>query len=168
MAEIADDCGMSAANLYRYFDNKQSLARTCIKFHIEERIERIQIAIREPGLSASGKLRALTLACLEHCHAIYSQEFHLHHLIQQITSEYPEVVNEKIRNIETAIASVLSEGIDNHEFQPVEIDITARAIYSSISSFDIPYVMSYLSLDEFKIRALEVVDLILLGLRRNQ
>ena len=166
MAEIAEDGDMSAANLYRYFDNKESLAKACINLHIEERIDRIHIAIRQPGLTASNKLRALTMTSLEHCHSIYSQEYHLNHLIQQITTKYPEVVHEKIRHIEYAIASVLSEGIENEEFHDVDIESTARAIYSAISSFDIPYAMSYMTLEEFRKRALEVIDLILMALHR--
>jgi len=31
MAEIAGDVGMSAANLYRYFDNKHELVEACVQ-----------------------------------------------------------------------------------------------------------------------------------------
>lgn len=41
-AEIADDCRMSAANLYRYFRNKQEITVACVDNNIQQKNSRHQ------------------------------------------------------------------------------------------------------------------------------
>ena len=52
MAEIADDTGMSAANLYRYFKNKQDIVAECTARCVDERLHRPRAVARDDSRGA--------------------------------------------------------------------------------------------------------------------
>ena len=68
MAEIAEDADMSAANLYRYFEDKQDIAATCAQRCTSQRLELLREVIRKPGLSASERLESFVLTMLRYTH----------------------------------------------------------------------------------------------------
>ena len=50
MAEIAEDVDMSAANLYRYFEDKQDIAAACAGRCMGGRAELLREVVKRPGL----------------------------------------------------------------------------------------------------------------------
>ena len=64
MAEIAEDAGMSAANLYRYYKNKEDIAAACTKCHLNEKAEVLKGIVRNKNLTASEKLEQYVMATL--------------------------------------------------------------------------------------------------------
>ena len=68
MAEIAADCGMSAANLYRYFANKEEIAAECATRCMNERLERLRPIVEDASTSAADKLLAYALMLVEDSH----------------------------------------------------------------------------------------------------
>ena len=68
MAEIATDVGMSAANLYRYFKNKQEIIAECASRSMCERLDCLTIAIRKSGMSAVDRLKTYVLTDLQISH----------------------------------------------------------------------------------------------------
>ena len=61
MAEIAADVAMSAANLYRYFENKQDIAAACAKRYLLDRIAFLREIVQRPGLAATERLEAFVV-----------------------------------------------------------------------------------------------------------
>jgi TetR/AcrR family transcriptional regulator len=64
MSKIAEACGVSKANLYHYYKDKEELLFDVIRFHLEELLEVVEAADRSelaPGL----RLRELIAALLE-------------------------------------------------------------------------------------------------------
>jgi len=64
MSKIAEACGVSKANLYHYYRDKEELLFDVIRFHLEELLEVVEAADR-PDLSPSERLRELVAALLE-------------------------------------------------------------------------------------------------------
>ncbi len=64
MSKIAEACGVSKANLYHYYKDKEELLFDVIRFHLEELLEVVEGADR-PDLSPSDRLRTLVAAILE-------------------------------------------------------------------------------------------------------
>jgi TetR/AcrR family transcriptional regulator len=64
MNRIAQACGVSKANLYHYYEDKEELLFDVIRFHLEELLEVVEAADR-PGLAPQERLRALVGALLE-------------------------------------------------------------------------------------------------------
>jgi len=164
MAEIAADSGMSTANIYRYFENKQEMACLCVGNCIRDRIEQVETASNNVQLNARDRLRAFVQTLLQNCHDTYSRDVKIHELVMVITNEHPDIIHNKIARLQAQIEKILTSGNTAGEFNITDIPTTARAIYSSIAIFDIPFSINFYSLEEFQKRANEVVDLILDGL----
>ncbi len=64
MNKIAQACGVSKANLYHYYKDKEELLFDVIRFHLEELLEVVEAA-DQPGLTPTDRLRALVGALLE-------------------------------------------------------------------------------------------------------
>lgn len=64
MSKIAEACGVSKANLYHYYKDKEELLFDVIRFHLEELLEVVEAADR-PELAPDARLRELIAALLE-------------------------------------------------------------------------------------------------------
>ncbi len=167
MAEIATDSGMSAANLYRYFDNKQEIGASCVERCISERLDHIRQRVNQNGLNAKDKLRTLTMATLNYCHKTYSTDAKINDLFSFIADEKPEIAHNKFRLLQKEIQCILEYGNQTGEFEVKDTNTTARSIYCSIILFDTPVFIGFYSLEKFEELANEVIDLILNGLTKR-
>lgn len=169
MAEIATDSGMSTANIYRYFENKQEIASLCVSNCILERINLVKQASSQSDRPAADQLRNFVQTLLKNCHDTYSQDEKIHELVLFVTNEHPEIIHNKIARLQEQLIAILKNGNQSGEFNITDPAKTARAIYSSIAVFDVPLFMNFYPLEEFQRRADGVVDLILTGLNiRNE
>ncbi|MBR2117233.1 MAG: TetR family transcriptional regulator [Afipia sp.] len=64
MNKIAESCGVSKANLYHYYKDKEGLLFDVIRFHLEELLEVVETA-DDPGAAPEARLRGLIAALLE-------------------------------------------------------------------------------------------------------
>ncbi|MES2599419.1 MAG: TetR/AcrR family transcriptional regulator [Pseudomonadota bacterium] len=64
MNKIAEACGVSKANLYHYYKDKEGLLFDVIRFHLEELLEVVETA-DDPGAPPETRLRGLVAALLE-------------------------------------------------------------------------------------------------------
>jgi TetR/AcrR family transcriptional regulator len=64
MSKIAEACGVSKANLYHYYKDKEALLFDVIRFHLEELLEVVEAADR-PDQSPAVRLKELVTAILE-------------------------------------------------------------------------------------------------------
>ena len=58
MAEIAGECGMSAANIYRFFKNKDEIVAEMANGWFRKVEGALREVLRRPGLSAAERLEA--------------------------------------------------------------------------------------------------------------
>ncbi|HZH51203.1 MAG TPA: TetR/AcrR family transcriptional regulator [Microvirga sp.] len=64
MSKIAEACGVSKANLYHYYKDKEELLFDVIRFHLEELLEVVE-AVDRPDLAPETRLKELIAALLE-------------------------------------------------------------------------------------------------------
>jgi len=166
MAEIAADTGMSAANLYRYFKSKQDIIAECANRCMCERVDRLRVAIRKPGMTAIDQLRTFVLTDLQISHEMAENDEKISELVNTITLERPDMVHRKIEAENALIAEILSYGNETGEFAIDDITNTASTIYMSLVVFNVPIFMSLFSLEEFKEKAKSIIELIVTGLAK--
>jgi len=167
MAEIAADIGMSAANLYRYFKNKQDIIAECANMSMCERLDRLRVAIRKPGLSAIEGLKAYVLTDLLISQEMAENDEKISELVNNITLQRPDMVYSKIEAENAVIEEILSHGNETGEFAIADTTKTANTIYMSLVVFNVPTFMSLYSLEEFREKAVSVIELIVSGLTKN-
>ena len=167
MAEIAQDCGMSAANLYRYFKNKQDIAAACSSRCMCEHQDIMRELVRQKFPTTADMLRAYVVEGLKATHQMFVDQPKINELVEYIASERQDIVLEKMKAQHALIAEILVQGNQTGEFEITDIVSTARAVQNVLVKFNVPLFMALHPLDEFIIMANEVVDLLLQGLQKR-
>ncbi len=167
MAEIADDLKMSAANLYRFFKSKQDIAAGCAERCMGERCEYLGVIVEKQGMSASDKLLEFVMQDVSYTHERAENEPKINELIEIVTRERKEIVLSKIGSQCELIAEILKQGNESAEFDVADVDKTARTIYSSLTLFEVPLFLPLFSEEQFRVMAKDLVELLLVGLRKR-
>lgn len=167
MAEIAEDNSMSAANLYRYFKNKQDIAAACCTKSMTERLDRLRLVASRSAPFAE-KLQSYALTMIEHTHELAAPDSKIGELVAFITRERSEVVHEKLDIHYALITQMLKQAVENKEISCLEIENTARHIYSAFVVFDVPLFVGFYTMEEYQARAHGIVELILNGLSNRK
>lgn len=167
MAEIAVDTRMSAANIYRYFQNKEDIAAACASRCIQERLDRLHSAIHQPGLSAVGQLLAYVLTTLQVSSEMAMGNEKIHELVGTITTNRKDLIYERIDAENALLAEILTHGNETGEFSINDVIATARSVHTALVIFDVPIFMGLFPYVEFEERAKAVVKLLVAGLKNN-
>jgi len=106
MNKIAQACGVSKANLYHYYKDKEELLFDVIRFHLEELLDVVEAADR-PGLAPSDRLRALVGALLEAYRDADSQ-----HNVQISSMRFlPPERQAELKAVERELVAIFSEAV---------------------------------------------------------
>jgi AcrR family transcriptional regulator len=167
MAEIAEDTGMSAANIYRYFDNKEDIAAACTSRWMCMRIDQLRNAIRQPGLSAVQRLQDYVLTTLRGSHEMAMENSKIYEICETITNNRQDLVYEKIDAEIALLAEILANGNETGEFNINDIIATARTVHSAFVIFDVPIFMGLFPYEQFEERARAIVKLLVTGLENQ-
>ena len=92
MAEIAKDCAMSAANLYRYFENKLAIGAALACNCLNQDIDNLKNIVLDKNLSAEEKLRQYILATLDYTHSQWSESPRINEMVTAICLERMDIV----------------------------------------------------------------------------
>jgi len=167
MAEIAKDSAMSAANIYRYFENKLDIGTCLAQQCMAQQLDVMREVVRRPGLSAEKRLEEYVLAKLRHTHESCGCEDKINELIAIITRERKEIVHHKVSTEQSLIAEILSAGNKSGEFDIADVLKTSQSVQAATIKFGVPIFMNLYPLDEFEQIAIGVVQLILRGLKKH-
>ncbi len=168
MAEIADDASMSAANIYRYFKNKQEIAAVCARNLMDERLAILKQAINNPAFSASEKLERYVLDTLQFSRNQAQENSKIDEICNEITRHRPDLVHHKLDNEKALIMEVLTFGHRSGEFHIDDVAETAETIHAMLVVFDVPMFMHLYSDEKYLQLARSAVELILAAIRTNQ
>jgi AcrR family transcriptional regulator len=167
MAEIAQDCDMSAANLYRYFKNKLDLGANLACGCLGDKVEQSQEIIRQQDRPAQERLRDVVFQILHYTHGQWSENPRMTELVNAICDARMDIVSDYKQNEHALLVELLEDGIQRGEFKVADVDDTASAIATSITSFSMPLLMPLYSIEVFEQKAESVVRLMLNGLLKT-
>ena len=103
MSKIADACGVSKANLYHYYKDKEGLLFDVIRFHLGELLEVVEAA-DHPDQAPEARLRGLIAALLEDYRDADSQ-----HNVQISSMRFlPQERQAELRGIDEATLEVVN------------------------------------------------------------
>ena len=167
MAEIAEDVQMSAANLYRYFENKHDIVAACASRCMGERVDVLREQARQPGQTAEQRLRAFVLGTLHYTQEAVQNQPKINELVATVTSQRQDIVHENTQATCALLAEILAHGNETGEFAVDDVIATARAVYATLTLFEVPIFVPLYSQKEFEAIAQQVVELLLKGLVRR-
>jgi AcrR family transcriptional regulator len=167
MVELACDCGMSAGNLYRYFDNKEEIgaqvAARCMRDH--EEIGRGMLG--RSDLGAGEKLEAFVLAVAMDTYARVIKDSELNDLVLHITEKRNDIVEQHVHVLIDIISRILAEGDASGEFEIADLATSAQAVLLACKGVVHPLLLCEGSAEEAEANSLAVVRLLIKGLRRH-
>ena len=164
MVEIATDVGMSAANLYRYFENKLDIGAALAQRCFSVRFDVLQEVVEQQDISATAKLEAFVITTLRYTHTQFGEAPKVNELVDIIVAERCEVIQAKIENDLKLINVILESGVQSGEFVIDNIQTTAQAIQHATVKFSVPLFMSMYPLEEFEQDDRNLVKLLVQGL----
>ena len=163
MAEIAKDCHMSAANIYRHFNGKNDiiavLATNLLK-HQEARLAEI-VAFKSSG--SAEKLRKFFIESIVITRQYATEQPKMKEMVDFICQERFDLVQSHKKNKQEFIETILREGASSGEFVIADTDMvsTAEAVLDSTVIFHTPLVMDMYSTEDLKSSCDRILKLIL-------
>lgn len=167
MAEIAHDCQMSAANLYRFFENKLDIGATLACQCLDNKIAILSTIIEQTNISASERLHQFVMAMFDYTYSQWSEQQRMNEMVSAICHERMDIVDAHAHKKYALVLRLIEQGSASGEFQVDNPEQAADAILSATVMFDLPLVMPMCSREEFERRVKHVVDLILKGLMKR-
>ena len=164
MAEIATDCSMSTANLYRYFENKQEIIAQCAAKCLDDRVDRLRVLTYDEKLRPSEKLRRYALALVDDSHDVADSDSMVGELVDTLTREMPALIHSKNAIHHALLAEILTAGNACGEFAIDDIAACAKDVHSALIFFDVPLFVGLYDRAEFEARARGVVKRLIDGL----
>lgn len=165
MVEIAKDCGMSAGNLYRYFESKFDIGVGVAQQYISRAEEILRDVLQRPNLKPSQQLEVFVLEKLRYMHSHIIEQPNAQDLVNYILDERWDLV-EHHRDIQnTLMSKILSEGNSTGEFKVDDVARTANTIYDMTTKFRLPHFIKNVTLKELEEEAKGVVALMIKGLK---
>ncbi|HSG06598.1 MAG TPA: TetR/AcrR family transcriptional regulator, partial [Nitrospiria bacterium] len=111
MAEIAKDCKMSAANLYRFFPSKEDIAVEIGNRCMASKEQIMRSVAERPGLSAGERLEAVVVENLRFTYDFLSKQRHLSDIVETICGSRGEVMKDYKKTQRDFFAGILEEGV---------------------------------------------------------
>ncbi len=164
MAEVARDCGMSAGNLYRYFESKSDIGAAVSVAWFEALHQTVHAAIVQPGFNPRQKLEAYVLGVNRFTLESLRNTPHIQEMVDFLCEERRDLVEQHLTTCHNIVTGILEEGVARGDFNIANVAISARAVLNAIIRFEYPplLALSDHANHEEEIRAL--VDLIVVGL----
>lgn len=164
MVEIAEDCSMSAANLYRYFKNKNDIASACCGRAMDQTADELSELVRDSRLSATEKLTQYAVRMVERNVEHSAGKNKIGELVANMTENNSDLIHEKIGVHDRLIAEILAQGNASGEFMVDDIVKTAGLIYTSLVAFDVPLFANLYPLETYRKFASNLIALLITGI----
>jgi AcrR family transcriptional regulator len=138
MAEIAKDCSMSAANLYRYFENKLDIGASLACQCLGRKIDAMKAVVARKDRPASERLAGFIQAAFQHTHEQITAQPRIHEMVEAVCMQNPPLVHEHQAEKQAALEELLRDGVAAGEFSVDDPARTAAAILAAMTLFEVP------------------------------
>ncbi len=164
MAEIAGDCGMSAANIYRYFDSKLDIGAQLASQCLAQLVALQGEIVARKQASASERLRELVFATLRYTHDQWLDTPLVNELVTALCGERMDIVETHKQQERAVFIALLEDGNASGEFRVADPQDTAAALQTAMTLFSMPLLMPAYPREIFEEKAESLVRLLLTGL----
>ncbi|MFP3944186.1 MAG: TetR/AcrR family transcriptional regulator [Alphaproteobacteria bacterium] len=164
MAEVAQDCGMSPGNLYRYFPSKLDIAEEIADAFHQEMQARIAAQASAPGLSARERLRAHLFGALRLTFEKLENDARVVEVAQILARERPAYANRELARERRTLCEILEQGNAEGQFEVADPMFAAEMIQSATMKYRYPQLWCALSLEALERELDGVLSLLIDGL----
>lgn len=160
IADVAKHCGMSSANVYRFFPAKAALIEAVseIWLSVTEDLARA-IAIRPT--SASQRVRDYIIEVHELIRDRQTTEDEVHETFVAAATEHWPCMAEHEKKLAAILSSILADGVRSGEFQIDDVEKTAFVMRSALMKFHSPVLVAQFYGESLVEQAADLSDLLL-------
>jgi AcrR family transcriptional regulator len=141
VADIADACGMSSANVYRFFASKSQINEAICNLIIsdlEGQLRKIAIA----DAPASERLTRFIELIARHTVETFVQEKKVHDMVVVALEEQWGSIERHLQVTTAMIADIIASGIASGEFKPQDPQLAAKCVHCSLAGLKHPVVVA--------------------------
>lgn len=141
VADIARECGMSPANVYRFFESKAAVNEAITEVLLEEVEARAQ-AIAGEQRPVADRLRKILLEMHGFALERYLNESSVHDLCAKAMDEQWGVIEAHIQRTRALTRSLIEEGMRNGEFAKRDLNSAAACVHNAMMPFCHPQLVA--------------------------
>lgn len=167
MAEIARDCGMSAANIYRHFSGKNDIIAELASRIFSDQEKKLARIVAAPHPSCSEKIQILFQEALILTHTYITEQPRMKEMVDYICQERFDLVCAHKETKRRLIETVLKQGQETGEFKFDDAGALSLAFKHATVMFHTPLYIEMNSLEDLKISCKNVVALLLKSISAN-
>lgn len=128
MAEIAQDCGMSAANLYRYFKDKSDIGGGIAKRYFDKEIKLIREVAQRTDLNPREKLEEVFLISFHNNFTEFENVPTIMELINFICNDRHAMIDDHKQEVVVNLVKIIDEGNNLGVFAVKDLEDTVKSI----------------------------------------
>ncbi len=166
VSDIASACGMSSANVYRFFKTKNDIIATLLEQWLggtEKEIEKIC----DGGATPKVKLENAMLTYHFLVREQLMNEKNLHELVRFTMQEHWDVIDKHIDKFRNYVESILIEGNKTQEFDIQDTKLTAEIVRSAFLKYIHPAMVEEHSReDDLQYQIKSMMSIVLNGITK--
>ena len=167
MAEIAGRCDMSAANIYRFFKNKDEIVAEMAHLYFRKVEGSLRAVVKRNGPTAPERLEEFVVEMLSHSHNLCSCEEKMNESVGYIIGRRGDLIDKHQEAMRSLLAEVLAEGNRSGEFDVADVVQTAGVILDATFMYQTQGCVGNFSLDDLRQSAVRMVRMIVAGLKKG-
>jgi AcrR family transcriptional regulator len=144
VADIAEACAMSSANVYRFFPSKTAIVEAICAL-ITSNLEAELRHIAKKPASAADRLVTFVERIAEHTFQTLVHERKVHDMVVVAMEEHWDAIDRHLETVEALIAGIITDGIASGEFRGQDPAEAAKCVHFAIAGFSHPVVAAQCS-----------------------
>ncbi len=141
VADIASACGMSPANVYRFFKSKSAINEAICRRHLGQ-VEALAREIARGDAPAADRLRTYAARIHEQTCERYMAEKRLHDMVAAAINEHWGVIVPHKQALRAVLREIIADGAASGEFQVRDVDRAADLAAIALMKFCHPLVVA--------------------------
>lgn len=166
IVDIASDCAMSHANVYRFFRNKADLADAVASLWFEKIVAAGNAVVAGSG-SARDRLTALAIELYRVKKRELLRTKRVHELLSMAETNRRRSIEEYYRHTSSLLVRIIDDGKRSGEFAKVDAEKTAGLIGSALVKFFHPLLLEQFADQDLEPALQALMELIVTGLARR-
>lgn len=166
VADIAKACGMSPANVYRFYESKAAI-NEAITALILKRQEDLALAIAAERRPAAQRLKKLIVEMHRFTCEQYLNESQVHEIVAKAMDEQWSVIDAHIERLRLLYRAVIADGVRAGEFAGKDVEQRGTCVFNAIMPFCHPQLVAEKFADDHGAQAAMMADFLIEALRKH-
>ncbi len=141
VADIAEACSMSPANVYRFFESKTAINEAITEV-VLNRMELMAQGIAHEPRSASERLKKLIMEGHRFTCEQYLNESRVHEIVAKAMDEQWSVIDAHIERLRDCYRQVIEDGARKGEFVKRDLDDRCQCVFNAVMPFCHPQLVA--------------------------